>query len=199
MKAFEIAKKGVFVLEDSKIIALFQERKESAIAETAAKYGSRLRSLSYSIVRNQETAEECENDTYYEAWHLIPPHAPENYLYAFLAKITRNLSLNRCISQDRLKRKAQICELSDEMSQCIPSKDSLEQHMDRKALAEVLNGFLTDLDPQKRNLFIRRYWYLDSVKTLSLRFHLTESNVKATLFRCRQKLRKRLEKEDLLL
>ena len=186
-------------MEDYQLIALFRERNESAISETAIKYGTRLRQLSFSIVRNSETAEECENDTYYEAWNLIPPHNPETYFYAFLAKITRNHSLNRCIHQSRLKRKAHICELSDEMAQCIPDRDSLEHHWEQKALADALNGFLGDLDPLKRNLFIRRYWYLDSVKDLGKRFQMTESNVKTTLSRCRQKLRDRLEKEEIFL
>ena len=186
-------------MEDHKIVALFFARNEAAISETSRKYGARLRNLSFGIVQNAETAEECENDTYYEAWHLIPPHNPESYFYTFLARITRNRSLNRCIEQSRLKRKAYICELSDEMAQCIPGNDSIEQHMDRKAMEGILNRFLRELDPVKRNLFIRRYWYLDSVKTISRRFHLSESNVKTILSRCRKKLRERLEKEGIFL
>ena len=186
-------------MEDQIIIALYFQKDESAISETSQKYGNRLKKLSYGIVQNMETAEECVNDTYYEAWRLIPPHNPESYFYAFLAKITRNISLNRCIEQSRLKRKACICELSDEMAQCIPGKDFIEQHINQKALEAVLNGFLRELDPLKRNLFIRRYWYLDSVKAISQRFQLSESNVKTTLSRCRQKLRQRLEKEEIFL
>lgn len=186
-------------MEDAQIVALFLARKESAILETAKKYGSRLRMLAFDIVENTQTAEECENDTYYEAWKAIPPHEPNNYFYAFLARITRNLSLNRCLELSRLKRKAHVCELSDEMAQCIPGNDTVEQHMDRKALEQVINGFLWELDETKRNLFVRRYWYLDSVKAISHRFHMSESNVKTTLSRCRKKLRERLEKEDIFL
>lgn len=199
VKAFENRMKGVLALEDAQIVTLFLERNESAISETAAKYGQRLRSLSFGIVQNRETAEECENDTYYAAWQAIPPHKPESYFYTFLARITRNLSLNRCLELSRIKRKAFICELSNEMAQCIPGNDAIGQYMDREALENALNGFLRELDEQKRNLFIRRYWYLDSMKAISLRFQLSESNVKTILSRCRTKLRERLEKEDIFL
>ena len=85
------------------------------------------------------------------------------------------------------------------MEQCIPDKDTIESHLDQKALAKAINGFLYGLDPQKRNMFIRRYWFLDSIKAISLRFHLSESNVKTTLMRCRNKLREYLEKEGIYL
>lgn len=186
-------------MEDKQIIGLFLNRDESAVSETAKKYGSRLRQLSFSIVQNTQTAEECENDTYFEAWHAIPPHRPENYFYAFLARITRNLSLNRCTELSRLKRKAHICELSAEMAQCIPGPESVENYMDRKALESILNLFLRSLDPRKRNLFIRRYWYLDSIHAISERFQLSESNVKTILSRCRKELRICLEKEGIFL
>jgi len=186
-------------LEDKQIIGLFLSREESAVSETAQKYGYRLRQLAFGIVQNTQTAEECENDTYFEAWNSIPPHNPETYFFPFLARITRNLSLNRCIELTRLKRNAHICELSEEMAQCIPGPETVESYMDRKALESVLNKFLHSLDERKRNLFLRRYWYLDSIRAISQRFHLSESNVKTTLSRCRKELRKCLEKEGIFL
>ena len=186
-------------MDDSHIISLFLERNEDAILVTARKYGNGIRQLAFQIVQNQETAEECENDTYHEAWRRIPPHEPRDYLYRFLLKLTRNIALNRCIELSRLKRKAFICELSDELSQCIPDKDTPESHLDQMELTRCINTFLHCLDDLKRNLFIRRYWYLDSIKSLSQRFHLSESNVKTTLLRCRNKLRECLEKEDIFL
>jgi len=186
-------------MDDSQIVSLYFERDETAIEHTARKYGSRIRQFAYQIVQNSETAEECENDTYHKAWRRIPPNEPRDYLYCFLTRITRNIALNRCIELNRLKRKAFICELSMEMEQCIPDKDTIESRLDQKALAKAINGFLYGLDPQKRNMFIRRYWFLDSIKALSLRFQLSESNVKTTLLRCRNKLRACLEKEGIYL
>lgn len=111
-------------MDDRGIVALYLRRDETAIRQTAEKYGSRLRTLAYRIVNDLQTAEECENDTYMEAWNTIPPHEPSDYFYAFLARITRHISLNRCRDRDRLKRSAFICELSAEMEQCIPAPDN---------------------------------------------------------------------------
>ena len=88
--------KELKALDDYRIVELYLERNDSAINETAEKYGNRLRSLSYTITNDTQTAEECENDTYLQAWNLIPPHEPISYLYAFLARITRNISLSVC-------------------------------------------------------------------------------------------------------
>lgn len=182
-------------LDDNRIVELYLLRDETAIKQTTENYGSRLRSLAYGIVGDPQTAEECENDTYMEAWNTIPPHEPRNYLYAFLARITRHISLNCCRDRSRLKRNAFICELSAEMEQCIPAPDDVECRMDDMALSDAINGFLSKLDEEKRNIFVRRYWYLDSVAAISKRFALSESKVKTTLFRCRTGLREHLEKE----
>ena len=182
-------------MEDTKIVDLYLIRDEAAIKETSEKYGRRLRSLSEGIVRDLQTAEECENDTYAEAWNFIPPHEPRSYLYAFLARIIRNISLNCCRDRDRLKRQAFICELSREMEECIPAPDDEGCRVDDTALGEALNRFLASLDSQKRNIFVRRYWYMDSVSDIARRYLVSESKVKTTLFRCRNKLREFLEKE----
>ena len=151
--------------------------------------------MAYAIINDRQTAEECENDTYMEAWNAIPPHEPKSYLYAFLARITRHISLNCCRERSRLKRKAFICELSAEMEQCIPAPDDVECRIDDLAFGEAINGFLGMLDEEKRNIFIRRYWYLDSIAAISAYFACSESKVKTTLFRCRSQLREYLEKE----
>ena len=195
VKGLLINRKEMKALDDSVIVDLYLRRDEAAICETAGKYGNKLRMLAWGILRDQETAEECENDTYMEAWNSIPPHEPRTYFYPFLARIARNLSLNRCRDRERLKRTAFVCELSAEMEQCIPSPDDLECRMDAVALAEAINGFLGMLDAERRNIFIRRYWFLDSVADIAKRFGVTQSKVKTTLFRCRKQLKAYLEKE----
>ena len=182
-------------MDDNRIVELYLLRDEAAIRQTAEKFGSRLRALSYGIVNDRQTAEECENDTYMEAWSSIPPHEPRSYLYAFLARIARHISLNCCRDRSPLKRSAFICELSAEMEQCIPAPDDVECRIDDMALSDAINGFLSKLDEEKRNIFVRRYWYLDSIADISKRFALTESKVKTTLFRLRNQLREHLEKE----
>lgn len=108
-------------MEDGQIVDLFLARDEAAIQRSAEKYGLRLRTLALHIVQEIQTAEECENDAYLAAWNAIPPHAPRDYLYAFLARIVRNLALNRCRDRGRLKRDAFVTELSREMEECLPS------------------------------------------------------------------------------
>ena len=181
-------------MDDSRIVDLYLLRDEEAIRKTVAKYGSRLCALAHSIVCDRQVAEECENDTYMEAWNSIPPHEPRTYLFAFLARIARHLSLNFCRDRGRLKRSAFLCELSTDLEQCIPAPDDAQCRIDDIAFQEMLNAFLGTLSDKKRNIFIRRYWYLDSVADISMRFGLSESSVKTTLFRCRKKLREHLEK-----
>lgn len=182
-------------MDDGIIVDLYLRRDEAAIKATQDQYGKRLRALAYGIVEDQQAAEECENDTYMEAWDSIPPHEPRNYFFAFLARITRHISLNRCRERSRLKRNAYICELSREMEECIPAPGDMQCRLEKAELAKAINGFLETLDVEKRNVFLRRYWYLDSIPAISKRYAYSESKVKSMLFRSRKQLRAYLEKE----
>lgn len=190
-----MTRKGEKALDDSDIVELYLNRDQSAVKETSEKYGIRLRTLALGITEDVQAAEECENDTYLEAWNSIPPHEPKSYLYAFLARITRHISLNYCRDRSRLKRSAHLCQLSSELEQCIPAPNDTECRLDDMALQEAINGFLGTLTQEKRNLFVRRYWYLDSISAIAERFALSESNVKTTLFRIRSRFREYLKKE----
>lgn len=182
-------------MDDTKIVDLYLQRNEAAIKETSDRYGNRLRSLAYGIVEDLQTAEECENDTYMEAWNSIPPHEPRNYFYSFLARITRHISWNSCRDRSRLKQDVYICELSSEMEQCIPSPDDAGCRVERAEFARTLNGFLSTLEAEKRNVFLRRYWYLDSIPAISKRYGYSQSKIKSMLFRSRNQLREYLLKE----
>ena len=182
-------------MDDPTIVDLYLRRDESAIKETAYKYGRRLRSLANGIVDDPETAEECENDTYMEAWNTISPHEPKHYLYAFLARINRHIALNCCRDRSRLKRSAHICELSSELEQCIPALDDGLCRVESAELARAINGFLATLEVEKRNIFLRRYWFLDTIPAISQRYGYSESKIKSVLFRIRNKLRMYLQKE----
>lgn len=186
-------------MEDKGIIALYMSRDESALAETAAKYGSRLRGISYGITADDGTAEECENDTYWEAWNTIPPHDPVGYLFAYLARIVRHISIDACRTRSRLKRSAAITELTAEMEECIPAPDDTAARMEYRELGEAISRYLYTLHEEKRQIFIRRYWYLDSVESIARRLGIGQSKVKMTLFRCRSGLKEYLEKEGYIL
>lgn len=184
-------------MEDKIIVEMYLNRDENAIKETVIKYGQRLQMLSENIVKDKLTAEECVNDTYNEAWNLIPPNEPRDYFYPFLSRIARHISLNCCRRENTLKRKGEITELSAEMEQCIPDSYGIEEQLNEILIQNTINKFLSELDKKKRIIFVRRYWYLDSVSEIAEEFGFSESKVKTILFRCRNKLRKCLEKEDI--
>lgn len=178
-------------MEDSEILELFWERKEQALLELERRYGTRLKTLASRMV-SKEDAEECVNDTYLAVWNSVPPNRPE-YLFAYAAKICRNLALNKAERNKAAKRNAVVVELSAELMQCIPDKVRAK---DETGLREVIVTFLKDLPEEKRKLFLRRYWYGESVKGLAEAFGYRESKVKSMLFRLRKKLWNELKKED---
>ena len=182
-------------MDDNKIVDLYLSRDEAAVEITAEKYGKRLRNIAYGIVEDVQTAEECENDTYLKAWNSIPPHEPSGYFFAFLARITRNTALDYCKERRSLKRSAVICELSAELEQCLPAPDDIECRLDSAVLSEAINSFLATLNEEKRNIFIRRYWYTDSIDAIARLYGMSQSKVKSILFRTRNQLRQYLDKE----
>ncbi len=182
-------------MEDDKIIQLYFHRDENAIQQTADKYGSRLRAISYGITGDRETSEECENDTYMEAWKRIPPSEPKDYFFAFLAKITRACSIDRCRERTRLKRTGYVVELTDELETCIPAMSDVADEVEAKLLGEAISRFLYTLSDEKQVTFLRRYFYMDTVAEIAERLSISDSKVKTSLFRIRKELREYLIKE----
>ena len=182
-------------MDDNKIVDLYLSRDESAIKLTSEMYGKRIWRVANNIVGDKQTADECENDTYLEAWRSIPPHEPRDYLFAFLARIARHIALDMVRKRDRLKRSAFICELSEEMEQCIPSSMDTDNYIDSVELSNMINDFLATIDEDKRNIFVRRYWFMDSIESISKLYGLSQGNVKSMLLRIRAKLKRHLEKE----
>ena len=186
-------------MEDSLIVDLYLQRSEDAIIRTAERYGTKLKRISMNIVQDSQTAEECENDTYLQAWDTIPPNEPRNYLFAFLARIIRHISLDCCRYRDRLCRKSHVQELSEELLCIVSGKEDVESRMDALALGDSISAFLKQQPAQTRNVFIRRYWYLDSMEEICQRFGISQSKAKSMLFRCRNGLRSYLRKEGFTL
>lgn len=179
-------------MDDTGIIQLYWDRDQNAITETAAKYGNYCTSIAKNILGNQEDTEECVNDTYMNAWNSIPPHRP-NILSAFLGKITRNLSFNRYKHNHAGKRGGgEISAVLDELSGCVSGKDNVEQEIEYKELVKAIDSFLDTLPPEKRSIFICRYWYTDSISEIAKQFHMRENTVSMTLHRIRAKLQKYL-------
>ena len=182
-------------MKDTEIIALYWDRDERAISETATKYGHYCHSIAYRLLQNAEDAKECVNDTYVGAWNSIPPHRP-GLLSAFLGKITRRISINRLRDRNAGKRGAgQYALTLEELSDCIPSGQRAEDLAETKELTRILNAFLATLGTEERRVFLCRYWYFDSVKDIATRFDCGQSKIKMMLKRTREKLLTYLEKE----
>ena len=180
--------KGGVKMDDSIIVDLYLKRDESAIAETQSKYGLRLREIIYKIVQNNDAMEECENDVYMESWNCIPPHEPRTYLFPFLAKIARHFSIDRIRKEKSKKRNAIIADISDEIEQLIPSHIDVEQIVESKIMVDQLNEGINQLAKYKRIIFVRRYFYMDTIEELSRKTGYSTSKIKSILLRCRKEL-----------
>lgn len=186
-------------MEDKEILNLYFSRSESAISETAKKYGTYCLRIANNILHNTEDSEECVNDTYMRAWNAIPPHHPMK-LRTFLGKITRNLSLNRYQTYQTQKRGiGQVPLALEELAECIPAHETVEQAIGTLTLTELLNNFLADLPSEPRKIFMRRYWYFHTTKEIAKDFGISEGKVKVSLSRSRSKLKKYLEEEGVIL
>ena len=182
-------------MEDQGILKLFFARSEQAIAETDRKYGGYCYSIAYNILSSKEDSEESVSDTYLKAWNTIPPRRPQ-HLFAYLAKICRNFSLDRLDWKNAAKRKAEVVSLTQEMELCIPDTQR-ERQRDGKELGMLLDAFLRTLTPENRMVFLRRYWYVDTIAEIAVRYGLSESAVQMRLSRTRAKLCTYLEKEGI--
>ena len=190
--------RGGIKLEDSKIIDLYWARKEQALAETDAKYGSYCRTIARNILRNFEDTEECVSDTWLHAWNSMPPQRP-GILSAFLGRITRKLSFDRCKYQQAAKRGGGALPLAlDELGECIPASGRVEHALEQKELAAAIDRFLRTLPERECSMFLRRYWYVDSVQSIAARYAIKENTAKSILFRTREKLRRYLAGEGII-
>ena len=187
-------------MEDYEIIDLFFDRDEAALVAVKHKYGQRLFRTAMNILRNNEDAEECINDAMLKAWQAIPPQRP-TMLGAFVAKIVRNLSLNKYESRTAARRGGgEIALMLSELENCIPSKvNNPEQAYENEQVAASINVFLRNQDKIARSTFVLRYFHGENIRAIGDQFQMSESGVKSLLFRTRKKLAVHLKKEGILL
>lgn len=175
-------------MEDEKIIDLLFERSEQALWELDQKYGNLCRSLSYRIVNSRRDAEECVNDAFLGAWNAIPPAKP-NPLLSYLLKIVRNLSLKCYWKKEAAKRNSIYTIALQEIEACIADRDTVEEELEARELARIIESFLDTLTAENRVIFIRRYWFSDSYDDIAKRVGLSEKNISVRLTRIRRKLK----------
>lgn len=181
-------------MEDAEIISLYWARNEAAIQETATKYGGLCTYVARNILVQKEDIEECVNDTYFAVWQAIPEQRPERFS-VFISKITRNLALKRFAYLSAKKRNTDAALSFEELTDCISGKVCVESEMENRRAEQAISDFLWKQTEENRCLFVRRYWYLDSLESLSQQTGFSISKMKSRLFQMRRRLRKYLEKE----
>ena len=186
-------------MNDSQIVALFFDRDQRAIEETAAKYGNYCYAITHNILQNREDAEEAVSDTYYALWDAIPPHKPA-VLRTFLGKVARRTALKRWEKcRTRKRGGGEVALALEELSEYLSDGSTPETAIETAELTQILNGFLRNLPKEERQVFVCRYWYLDSIADIAQRFGYTQSKTKSMLARTRMKLRATLTKEGIAL
>ena len=184
-------------MEDGQIIDLYWNRDQRALRETEGKYGRLLHSIAWNLLHSREDSEECVNDTYLRAWEAIPPARPGAFR-TWLGQITRNLSLDRWKRRRAEKRGGGAEVLLGELEECVPAGDGgPERALEDRELAEALDVFLRGLSREGRSMFLRRYWYGESLAEIGAALGCGEGKVKSSLFRSRKALRAYLEEEGI--
>jgi RNA polymerase sigma-70 factor (ECF subfamily) len=181
-------------MNDNDIMELYMTRDESAIDETAKKFGSYCKKIAMNILNNREDCEELCQDVYLTAWNAIPPEKPTVF-HGFLAKITRNLAFDRYRKANAKKRGGNFALLLSELEECLPSTLNVEAEYERGQTAAVINRFLGNLENQSREIFAKRYFAGDSVADLAQNYGMSYSKAVSLLHRLRGKLKIELEIE----
>lgn len=182
-------------MEDRQIIELYWQKNADAISETANKYGVYCFAIAENILHDIEDSEECVNDTWLHAWNAIPPQRP-NAFRMFLAKITRNLSLDRLSTRNAEKRGGgEMALVLDELTECLAGEADVEAAYEARELEQIIRRFVQALPEREGNVFVRRYFFIEPAAAIAKRYHLTENNVRVILNRVRKKLKQELMRE----
>ena len=182
-------------MDDREIVALYLNRNESAIWESQQKYGAYCNTIARNITGCTEDAEECVSETWFKAWNAIPPQRP-TFLKAFLGKITRNLALDSVRRKTAESRGGGVVPLVlDELAECLPSRDSVEAQVDARELGRAISAFVRQLKQRDGNLFLRRYFYMDSLEDAAAFVGMSPKNAAVSLHRTRKRLEEYLRKE----
>jgi RNA polymerase sigma-70 factor (ECF subfamily) len=184
-------------MTDEEIINLFFERSEQAISELAKKHGSAVSRVALNILNDEEDAKECVNDTWLGAWNSIPPNRPDP-LRTYVCKIARNLATKRYHTNSAKKRDSQYDVALDELAECIPDSSSVEDYVEADELASIINRFLDTLSYEDKFLFMRRYWFADSLADAAKMAGMSYNTAAVHLYRVKEKLKKQLLKEGVL-
>lgn len=185
----------MLVMEDFEIVELYWDRNEQAINETDRKYGKYCRTIAWNILYDRQDSEECVNDTYLQTWNSIPPQRPEK-LSTYIGKICRNIAINLYKKMTAAKRGgSETDSCLDEMEEVVGHASDVEEQVNLSVLTDLIKDFLKSIDKETRIIFVQRYWYMLNVKDIAKENRISESKVKVTLLRTREKLKEYLQQE----
>ena len=184
-------------MEDEEIIGLFFARSERAICELDRKYGKVFQKTSYNILKDELDAAECVNDAYLGTWNTIPPTRP-NSLVSFVCQIVRNISVKRYYKKKAMKRNSTYDVAMEEIDACLSSANTVEDEVETKELAHIIEGFLETLSSENRVIFLQRYWFSDTYSDIAKKVGISEKSVSVRLARIRKKLREYLVEREVL-
>lgn len=183
--------KGEKQMDDQSIVELYLQRDENAIKESRNKYEAYCYRIAMNILSVAEDVEECINDTWISVWNRIPPVIPKS-LKAFLGKLVRDISLSRYRAVHAKKRYNGMELILDELAECIPSGQDIQESLEQKELSGTVNGWLDSLPQEDRVLFVKRYYYGETVKQLSEMQSCTENQMAQKMMKLRNKLKAHL-------
>lgn len=186
-------------MEDTQIVQMLWDREEEAIQELDRKYSQYCFKIAWNILNNHEDSEECVNDTWLRTWNYIPPRRPA-FLAPFVGRITRGLAIDRLRKKYAAKRMDLHIVAVEAETEKLNSLvvNTLDDKISEKEFNEILNKFLRGLTESDRDIFLRRYWHIDSIKAIAKRHGKTEGSIKNSLYRNRKKLYKILKKEGVI-
>ena len=184
-------------MNEKSILALFEQRDEQGIREASRAYGGLLKTIAVRILGDGRDAEECVNDTWLGAWNSIPPNRPDP-LRTYVCKIARNLATKRYHANSAKKRDSQYDLALEDLAECVPDRNTVEDTVAAKELAEAINRFLDTLSYEDKFVFMRRYWYSDSLPEIAKLAGMSYNSVAVRLHRVKGKLKKTLLKEGVL-
>ncbi len=180
-------------MENEKIVKLFTDRDESAIKALSELCGDKMKAAAMNVLKNEQDAEECVNDAYLSVWNNIPPERPKS-LFGYVSRIVRNKALTRLRDDTTKKRKSGVTVCLDELAEVLPAEEDVSERIEAAELSALIRSFLSDCESDERNIFVLRYYGFMSVSEIAKKYGFTQSRIKMSLKRTRDKLSLHLER-----
>ena len=185
-------------MDDRTIMDMYFARDENAVKATKEKYGRLVKSISYNILGNTSDCEECENDTYLALWKNIPPEKPKSFA-AYLGRVARNIAMKKYEYNRAEKRNSAMEDALSELGEIVSGDGEPEKEFESADITRAIEAYLLKKPKAQRRVFVRRYWYCESIPKIAKRFGFSESKVKSMLMRMRNELKTHLERNGITL